>query len=219
MSKSRKYTVIALVIIGISLIVYSLKMSMDQKVVEDVSKEVLKETVTIENPVKLNILDEHPDMSGYMYLEDPEPNFEEITIAETLRLFDEKGSAVIVLSSDRCPWCEVAIPVLNEVSKELGQVVYYVNAASPYNVSSTEEKAQMIDRLTKELDPVLEEEENGEKTLYIPLVVGIKDGVPVKGHVALVEGVESDEMGPKLTEAQKEELKEIYRDLFKAVSK
>lgn len=225
--KQRKLYSRLLLVLGIVLIGFGIISSIKNKQVETTAEDTKVEEAQvvnqsgkelIENPVELHILNEHPDMSGYMYMEDPHPLFKEITVAECLRMFDEKGSGIIVLSADSCPWCEVAIPLVNDVAKQLNQPVYYINSASPYNVANTEEKAKMIDQLQKDLDPVIEPDEDGEKNLYIPFVVAIKDGVPVQGHVALVENVETNEMGPQLSDEQKEELRQIYRDLFMAAA-
>ena len=60
------------------------------------------------------------NMSGYRWLEDDDPAFAQVTMTESFRIFEEKGTALILYSYDTCPWCNRAVPVLNKVLKENG---------------------------------------------------------------------------------------------------
>lgn len=174
--------------------------------------------VTITNPVNIEVYDEHPDLSTYIYLDDENPCYKEITMEESLRLFEEGGSGILVFSSDNCAWCERAIPELNYVAKKMGVSVYFVNPYAPYNFPDNKERHDVFATLCKYLEPIMEKDDNGEPCFFIPEVVGIKDGTIVGNHLSLVENVESDENGPVLTEKQVNELRGEYKKVIEAVA-
>lgn len=181
-------------------------------------KKVSYQTVTITNPITMTIKNEHPDLSGYIFLEDKEPAFIEITMKEAIRLFKEKGSGVLVFSSDNCPWCERAIPELDYVAKQMGIKVYFVNPYAPYNFPDTKERHKDFARICEYLKPIMKKDENGQEQFYIPQVVAIKNGEIVGDHLSLVDGVESDENGPIMTEEQVQELRGEYKKLIAAAA-
>ena len=94
---------------------------------EEPSAEPEIRGAVITNPVEIEVVEETADLSGYQWLYDDEPAFSLITLKESIRLFSEKGSGILVYSSDTCPWCNRAMPVLNEVLKEYGVKAYYVD--------------------------------------------------------------------------------------------
>ena len=68
---------------------------------------------------------ERADMSGYEMLEDDEHVFYQKTMEEVLALFEEGKSAIVYLGYVGCPWCEEAVPIMNEVAKAKGLTICY----------------------------------------------------------------------------------------------
>lgn len=182
--------------------------------------------VTITNPLTMNA--KTLDMSGYEYLTDKNPAFIQISMKESLRLIDEKGSGIILYSYSTCPWCNRAVPVLNEVAKEMGIHIYYVDVYEKELMSadgksfSTEGKA-IIQSMLSHYDSILRHEANEttgkvEPTLYTPEVVAIKNGVITSHHTSLVDDFTMSSDTAQLSDAQKAELEQIYVDLIKSAA-
>ncbi len=184
------------------------------------------EKISITNSVALNT--KTLDMGGYVWLDDKNPNFIQITMAESLRLMDEGGSGIVVYSYDTCPFCNRAIPVLNQAAKEAGIYVYYVDVyekelMTPDGQSFSEEGNATVKSMMTHLDSILKHERNEETgqmepALYTPEVVAIKNGQITGHHVALVDDFKLKDQNSQMSDAQKEELKQIYLDLFKTAA-
>lgn len=168
------------------------------------------EQVTITNSVELAAV--KSTLSGYKWVGDEIGDFEETSLKETIRLFDEKGSAVVYYGYVGCPWCERALPELNKVALKTGIKIYYVDAS----VSPASEDYQS---LTENLgDAISTNEETGEKEMYVPFVVGIKNGEVVGSHTALIDGFEIKDDSSQLSDSQKQELQEIYMGIIEKVA-
>ncbi len=169
----------------------------------------VNETVTITNSVEFNTTT--ADMSGYKWLYDSEPAFVEMTLEESVRMFSEGGSGILYYGYAGCPWCERAVPILNEVAKELGVTVYYINVHAQTTMEAYNE-------LLTYITPILETDSNGEPEFKVPEVIGVKNGEITDHHLALVDGfkIESDES--QLDDSQKEEMENIYRTIIKSVA-
>lgn len=167
------------------------------------------ETVTITNSVEFNTTT--ADMSGYKWLYDSEPAFVEITLEESIRMFSEGGSGILYYGYAGCPWCERAVPILNEVAKDLGVTVYYINVHAQTTMEAYNE-------LLTYITPILETDSNGEPEFKVPEVIGVKNGEITDHHLALVDGfkIEGDES--QLDDSQKEEMENIYRTIIKSVA-
>ncbi len=168
------------------------------------------EQVTITNSVELAAV--KSTLSGYKWVGDEIGDFEETSLKETIRLFDEKGSAVVYYGYVGCPWCERALPELNKVALKTGIKIYYVDAS----VSPASEDYQS---LTEDLgDALSTNSETGEKEMYVPFVVGIKNGEVVGSHTALIDGFEIKDDSSQLSDSQKQELQDIYMDIIEKVA-
>ena len=62
------------------------------------------------------------------------------------------------------------------------------------------------------------DEETGEKEMYVPMVVGIKDGKVVGSHTALVDSFEIKDETSQMSDKQKKELQDIYTDIILKVA-
>ncbi len=145
----------------------------------------------------------------------------------------KKDTGIIYFGFPECPWCRMIVPVLLEVAKENDIDIYYLNI---YDFRSTFVIENGKAKLSKEgekdyytildlLDDELEDYNlagkdgkkisTGEKRLYAPTVVFVKDG-EVKGvHVASVDSQTDPYLS--LTTEQREELKNIYIDNFNKI--
>jgi len=174
-------------------------------------------SVTITNPVELSVLEDPADLSGYQWLYDDSPAFSLITLQESIRLFSEKGSGILVYSSDTCPWCNRAIPVLNDVLKEYGLKAYYVDTNMPIAPDAAESK-RLYDELCSYIDSIFELDEDGQPTFQIPEVIAVKNGEIVGHHLSLVDSFVMADSESQMTDGEIEELKSIYREMIIAAA-
>lgn len=162
------------------------------------SKKSSVDAIEYNNSVEISA--QKADMSGYVLLEDKNHVFLETSAGEINRLFSEKGSAVVYLGYTNCPWCNRALPILNDIAKESKISIYYLDVYG--------DKTEGIDEMINvHLAPAL-----GSDGLYVPFVMAIKDGVVVGSHVAMVDSYNDASKTP--TDEQIQELKDIYYELF-----
>lgn len=116
------------------------------------------------------------------------------------------GTGVIYFGFPGCPWCRNALPVLFEVAAaNKCKTIYYFN---PRNISDDDDKRrQLIETLS---DYLLEDD--GEKVLYVPDIYFVKEGEVMGHHISTVDS----QLDPaiKLTNEQRQELYNIYQQLF-----
>jgi thiol-disulfide isomerase/thioredoxin len=182
--------------------------------------------VTITNSVA--VTSKTLDMSGYEWLDDANPAFIQITMSESLRLVDEGGTGIILYSYTSCPWCNRAVPVLNEAAKEMGVHIYYVDVYESELMDASgkafsAEGKTVIQSMLTHFDSILKHETNSttgvsEPTLYTPEVVAIKKGAIAGHHTSLVDSFTMTTGDEQMDDAQKAELKGIYEDLIKSVA-
>ncbi len=93
------------------------------------------------------------------------------TIDEIISVL-EKGTGIIYLGSKDDIWSQAYVKYLNEVSKEVGiEKVYYLDI--------TEEKKNNTDKYFKIVELIqdyLQYDDNGERIIYIPTVIGMNNG-------------------------------------------
>lgn len=165
-----------------------------------------KSGITITNPITLNST--QADMSGYQWIRGDVANFQEITLGESLRMFEEGGTGILYYGYDTCQWCNRAVPELNEVAKEFNLTIYYVDASQRVE---RDEYAKLLEYI----DPVLEVDSKGEKGFYVPAIIGVKDGKITDFHVSLVDNFEIPQNDPnkQLSDDQKQQLRDIYTQI------
>lgn len=164
--------------------------------------------VTITNPVEIN--SEPAIMTVYEWIGEEIADFEEITFAESLRMFTEKGSGILYYGYDDCPWCERAVPLLNEAALETGVTVYYIDVYGPFQPTKDQ-----FDDLTYYIESTFLEDDEGSKSFFVPLIIGVKNGEITGSHVSLVKGFELEDENSMMNDAQKKELKDIYLDIIR----
>lgn len=140
----------------------------------------------------------------------------------------ENGTGVIYLGYPKCPWCRNAVPVLLQAAEDSGiNNIYYMNMYEERdsyivddndNLILEKEGTDSYKKLLKALDSVLEpylvenkkgeKIDTGEKRIYVPIVVFVKDGEIVGVHMDTVESQKDPYV--ILNDEQKDELYNIY---------
>lgn len=169
------------------------------------------ETYTITSDVELNGFT--TKLPGYKWVGSEIGNFKEVTMKESVRLFEEKGSGLVYYGYTGCQWCERFLPQLNQVALKTGVTIYYVDAAI-FN----EEETETYPILTEYLSSILDKNDEGEYEMYVPLFIGVKDGELVGSHNGLVDGFEIENENSQMNDEQQEELQNIFLDIIKKVA-
>lgn len=126
---------------------------------------------------------------------------------ELMNIFTS-GTGVIYFGFPGCPWCRNMIPVLFEVASFNNiNTIYYFN---PRDIRTNGDDEYQ--KLVNILGDYLLQNDNGEKTLYVPDVYFVKNGKIIGNHLSTVDS-QTDPYTP-LTEEQTKELKDIYQRLF-----
>lgn len=143
-------------------------------------------------------------------------------------------TGVIYFGASWCPWCRNAIPVLFDVAKKKKiDTIYYVDMDKVRNIYEikdgnlvkVQEEKEGYYELLEALDSILGENtytltsdgqtyDTKEKRIYMPLVVGIKNGSIVDSHVGTVSLNEDQTKYSPLTNEQYDELYKRYESLF-----
>ena len=93
------------------------------------------------------------------------------TIDEIINIL-EHGTGVVYLGFPECPWCKEYVIYLNEVAKNSGcDKVYYFNILNDRKDNT--KKYQEIVNILKDYLPY---DEEGNKRIYVPAVIAVKDG-------------------------------------------
>ncbi len=158
------------------------------------------------------------------------------SLEEVLEILD-KGTGVLYFGYPTCPWCRNAIPVLLEAVEEKNvNTIYYLNvneykntfAVKDGKVEKIKEEKEGYYDLLKALDEVLDPYvltsngktyETGEKRIYVPFVVFVKDGAIVTTHLGTVNLEGTQTKYDALTEKQHEELLNTYLSAIEDVQK
>ena len=140
----------------------------------------------------------------------------------------EKGTGVIYFGFPKCPWCRSAVPALLNAAVESGiDTIYYLNVTDVRDSKvvdangkivtekeGSKEYPKLLKALDKYLDEYVVEDANGkkyktgEKRIYVPLVVFVRNGKVIGTHLDTVKSQKDPYKG--LTEEQIEELSLIY---------
>ena len=150
---------------------------------------------------------------------------------ETLKVLKSE-KAIIYVGAEWCPWCRNAVPVLFEVAKSYDvKTIYYLDLDDEKSlfevkdgkVKETRHGTDSYYDLLEKLDSVLdnytltEDEktyETGEKRIYMPFIITIKNGKIVDTHTGTVELDKGQTSYDELTSKQHDELVNIYSEMF-----
>ena len=152
---------------------------------------------------------EKSDMAGYRFMDDEDHAYVDVTFEEALDTI-ENGTGVIYFGYTGCPWCQRAVPVLNEAAKAHAVKILYLDCSSV----GSEENAENFEKLVDLCSEWLEKDEKGEPTFYIPYVVGVRKGKIVGAHDATVESFRIVDENSNLNEEQHEELLGYYNEIL-----
>ena len=109
----------------------------------------------------------------------------EISLRDTLQLFYDNKTFALFIHYDGCPWCAEAMPLFEAVTALYPYTAYDLNFTKVYKEEADTYKVD-YDILQKIVDEVLIEED-GEKVLYVPEVIFVKNGKIVYDHCSTVE--------------------------------
>ena len=190
---------------------------------------------------EVSIDDEHT----YRSLEIPESNpFVYITAEELVKKIDEKETFVVYFGFSSCPWCRSVINnlITSAKSNHIDQI-YYVdvkNIRDTYvldenhnperTVEGTKGYYDLLERLGRVLDSyanltytvkekkktVIKEVEIGEKRIYAPSVVVVRDGIAA-GKTSGISNKLTNPYG-MITEEMNADSLEQFNNLFKLLS-
>lgn len=93
------------------------------------------------------------------------------TIDEITKIL-ENGTGVVFLGFPECPWCQSYVVYLNEVAKEVGvEKIYYYNI-----LDDRKENTAEYQKIVSLLSDYLQYDEEGNKRVYVPAVIFVKNG-------------------------------------------
>lgn len=159
-------------------------------------------------PSTIKFEDDYPNMKNveHVYLKTDYTTALDIILNNT---------GVVVLAFDTrkysCPFCLEVIPLLNEVAlAETWDRIYYLDIYNMRMQMTTEYRLLLgyLDSQTGTL-----REKNGVKTLIVPDIYFVKDGVIMGHHIATLCD-QDDNFILNLDQDQRTELKDIYRHYF-----
>lgn len=151
------------------------------------------------------------DMSGYENFDENDHVFLEINFDEATKLLEtDDFNGIIYFGYPTCPWCIESLPIMNEVAKEKELSIYYVNKKSDINQEHPEWEQATSDILDEAYG--LDKDDEGKPRIYVPEVIVVKDGEVVAHHMGTLD--EHDATERKMTDDEKEQVKEIYDEMF-----
>lgn len=148
----------------------------------------------------------------------------------------KKDEAILYIGANWCPYCRNAIPVLFDVAKNYNvDTIYYLNLDEDKDtfeikdgkliktVEGSKDYYKLLEVLSDHLrDYVLYDKdgisyETGEKRIYIPYVLAIKNGEIVSEYTWEIKFNEGQTKYDKLDSEQEKMLYKSYDGLFKLV--
>lgn len=131
------------------------------------------------------------------------PDFVPMSFDEAIQFFEEGKSGLLYFGFPDCPWCKELFPVLSQSLKDNDETIYYIRTRDDEkNRLYSEEQKEQIEPYLKDY---MKDNDEGILTLYVPLVVRVKDGQVISGHQGTAEDHDAHESG--LTQEETEELK------------
>ena len=140
--------------------------------------------------------------------------FDEIAMTKALELLrDSQYSGVLYFGFANCPWCVEAVPVLKSVTDAMGVHVNYIKTRDDTGslLYSEEQKKELYEYIGR----YMTKENDGSVTLYVPMVIVVKDGKVVDGHCGTVDGHDAHKR--TMNREEKEKLKETYEKILNNV--
>lgn len=157
------------------------------------------------------------DKYNYTWMEDDDPAFAEISFEDALNFFRNGWSGVLYFGKVGCQFCERAAPLVNQAAKERNITIYYIDSSK--NMGETEEIANAnYEEIGTYISDSYLEDSDGNKSFYVPDVVGVKDGKMVDYKVSLADGYNINEQ-EQMNDSQKKQLLNKYLEIIDRVYK
>ena len=152
------------------------------------------------------------DMCLYTTLEDPYPAFVQISLTESLNYIKNGKTGILIFTGPWCPYCQYAVPVLNEALKEAGTFALLIDPLE-YDQDTEAGAFKELSDLFKTVWGTHED----NTIINVPEVIAVKNGTIAGHHYELLDTFAKDEVdsGAEMSAEQKEELKKIYADLIR----
>ena len=158
-----------------------------------------------------------------------EHRFFDVTMEEALALREvEDFDGILYFGFPQCPWCQAAVPILNDAALEAGIDVFYVSRDPEIREIGdwSEWDLEMANWLDAQLEMrwIYEEDEDGESVpvrpnIFVPHVIHLRSGEVIDHHRGTLDGHERLEDGtlPDLEPAEVAALFTIYSRIFSGV--
>ena len=92
-------------------------------------------------------------------------------IAEIINIL-EKGTGIVYLGFPECKWCQRYTKYLNEVAMDMGiSKIYYYNIREDRKLNT-----ENYQKIVSILENYLQNDEEGNKRIYVPSVIALKKG-------------------------------------------
>ena len=142
--------------------------------------------------------------------DDSNTKFNEISFDEAIQYFTKEKSGILYFGYSSCPWCKEAKPVLKKVAQKNGIDIQYIKVRDDKkNRLYTDDQKTIIEPYIQDY---MSNNDEGVLTLYVPLVLVIKNGKVIDGHEGTLDSHDATER--KMTDDEKEELTKIYTKLM-----
>ena len=115
------------------------------------------------------------NMENYRDMEGIESFFVDVTVKDVQELMQKKETFVLFASFETCPWCNLLISHLNQVAKERGLTIAYLDTRKDSSWSSNID-IDDYDIFIELFGDSLEPDAAGIPHLYVPMLYFIKDG-------------------------------------------
>lgn len=84
----------------------------------------------------------------------------------------EHGTGIVFVGFPECPWCQAYAPILNEVADIEGlEKIYYYNI-----LEDRKNNTEPYKKIVSILSDYLRYNEEGNKRIYVPAVIAVKEG-------------------------------------------
>lgn len=225
MKNKRKITLLIILLLTLIVLGVLLFLNLNK---EDEKTNINTDAVKFKE--EYEILNGSEANNGYTYpkvaLEDNNP-FVYSSVNDAIKVL-ENGTGIIYFGYASCPWCRNAVNVLQHVNASEILYVDMSDQRDAYEVidgvlTKTKDGTDGYYKLLELLASVLEDYivdgvSTGEKRMYVPLVVGIKEGEIVGSHEATVDLNDGQTAYNALTSSQQEELKDVYDEIASKVN-
>lgn len=232
MNKKKIFLIIAIALVLVSITIYLIWNNKFKDNVPDDALRFKEEYESLNNTIR------ESDGANYNNVEISSDNpIKYISASSAVDIIKNK-TGIIYFGTNWCPWCRNAIEVLFEVSERNDiDTIYYVNMDDVKNAWEVQNGKLVKTQIEKDgyyellssLDSILGSDtyaltdsdgkryDTGEKRIYMPLVIAVKNGSIVKNHVGTVKLDEGQTKYDKLSDKQRKELENIYDEFMKIV--